>query len=509
MAIDLVPAAAERLIPATSMPLAPSAAPSVALAPLASSHTRAAPRATGGLVAAVVSGSPAARAGLSEGDRVLAVNGFVPRDVVDVRLDSAVAHVELDVERHGSRLVLSLDKEADEDLGIGFADPTFDRMKLCNNACDFCFIRGLPRGLRHSLYLKDDDFRYSFLYGNFVTLTNLTDAERRRILFQRLSPLRVSVHATDPDLRRRLLGNPRAPSILKQVDELGRHGIRIHAQIVLMPGLNDGDALDQTIQDLAARFPTVESTAVVPVGLTRYSRPKTIAPVEPRDAAAAIDAVERHQRDYRKRLGTRFVYAGDELYLLAARRLPGASAYEEYPQLQNGVGLVQLFRAGWRRAVGRVPSAIDPATTVCWATAGLMASILDELAGDLRTVHGLTIEIAEIDNSLFGGQVSVAGLIPGADVVNTLPRHRYDRIVLPRAMFDIEGRQTIDGWTKEHMAEALETDVVIASSPAELVAETLRPVPPGGTTRPPDDGAEESLGPRRSPASDVTPVRQL
>src|SRR5439155_26546651 len=190
----------------------------------------------GGLVVETLPDTPAAAAGLRAGDRVLAVNGAVPRDVIDVRLDAATSHVELDVEREGSRLLIRLDKDPDADLGIEFDSPAFDRMKLCNNACDFCFIRGLPRGLRRGLYLKDDDIRYSFLYGNFVTLTNLSDAEWRRLIFQRLSPLRVSVHATDPDLRRRLLRNPKAPPILDQVDELGPHGIRIHAQIVLMPG---------------------------------------------------------------------------------------------------------------------------------------------------------------------------------------------------------------------------------------------------------------------------------
>src|SRR5437588_2128019 len=278
-------------------------------------------RPEGAVVVAVEPGSPAARAGVQPGDRLLAINGFVPRDVVDVRLDASVEHVELDLQRDGAPMLVTVDKEPDEDLGIEFERPAFDRMKICNNTCDFCFIRGLPRGLRPSLYLKDDDFRYSFLYGNFVTLTNLSDVEWRRLLFQRLSPLRVSVHATDTDLRRRLLGNPKAPPILDQLDELGAHGIRVHAQIVLMPGLNDGPALDQTISDLVARYPTVESAAVVPVGLTRHSRVKAIRPLEPADAAAAIDTVERHQRTACLALGARFVYAGDELYLLAGRRL--------------------------------------------------------------------------------------------------------------------------------------------------------------------------------------------
>lgn len=438
----------------------------------------------GGLVVDILAGAPGERAGLRPGDRVLAINGVVPRDVIDVRLDAATSHVEIDAERAGSRVVLAVDKDADEDLGVEFESAAFDRMKICNNACDFCFIRGLPRGLRRSLYLKDDDFRYSFLYGNFVTLTNLTDAEWRRLIFQRLSPLRVSVHATDVDLRRALLRNPKAPSILDQLDELGSHSIRVHAQIVLMPGLNDGMALDRTIRDLGSRYPAVESAAVVPVGLTRYSRVRSIRTVRPEDAAVAIDLVESYQRANRRQLGTRFVYAGDELYLLAGRRLPPVSAYEDYAQLQNGVGLIQLFRDGWRRAVRRLPVAVEAPAAVCWATGVLMAPILDELAADLRGIEGLTVHVATVENSLFGGQVSVAGLIAGADVIRSLGASRYDRVVLPRSMFDTEGLHTIDGWTIERMAEALSAEVVIASGPADLVARTLevhggvQPLPP-------------------------------
>jgi putative radical SAM enzyme (TIGR03279 family) len=428
----------------------------------------------GGIVRSLIPGGPAEGAGLEPADRVLAINGVVPRDVIDVRLDTALSHVEIDLERAGSRFAVVIDKEPDEDLGIEFESAAFDRMKLCNNTCDFCFIRGLPRGLRRSLYLKDDDFRYSFLYGNFITLTNLSEAEWRRLIFQRLSPLRVSVHATDPELRRRLLGNAKAPPILDQIDELGAHAIRIHAQIVLMPGLNDGAALDQTIRELASRYPTVESAAVVPVGLTRHSRTRTIRPVQPDDAASAIDIVETHQRINREVLGTRFVYAGDEVYFLAGRSLPPCSAYEDYPQLQNGVGLVQLFRDGWRRAARRLPAAVS-ARTVCWATGALMEPILEALADDLRRIEGVAVEVVAVENSLFGGEVSVSGLVPGADVVRALAARRYDRIVLPRSMFDTEGRQTIDGWTPTQIADALDTEVVVAAGPAELIGATLDP----------------------------------
>src|SRR5581483_12025843 len=231
-------------------------------------------------------------------------------------------------------------KRVDEDLGVEFASAAFDRMKTCNNRCAFCFIGGLPPGLRRSLYIKDDDFRYSFLYGNFTTLTNLSEHEGQRIIFQRLSPLRVSVHATDLDLRREILGNPHAPDILAQIDELAPHDIRIHAQIVLMPDKNDGEHLQRTISDLMARYPTVESAAVVPVGFTTHNQPATMRAVEASDADSAIRIVESAQRRCRRALGVGFAYASDELYLLAGRRLPAHRSYDGYPQYHNGVGLI-------------------------------------------------------------------------------------------------------------------------------------------------------------------------
>lgn len=427
-----------------------------------------------GVIHAVAPRGPAARAGILAGDRLLAVNGLVPRDIIDAQMDSAVLSVEMDVDRGGSRLMVSVEKDPDEALGIEFESAAFDRMKTCNNSCEFCFIRGLPPGLRRTLYVKDDDFRYSFLFGNFITLTNLSEAEWRRIIFQRLSPLRVSVHATDPDLRRELLANPLAPPILAQLDDLAAHGIQVHAQIVLMPARNDGPVLERTVTDLAARHPCVQSAAVVPVGLTAYSRVARTRPLVSSDATAAIDLVEEHQRRYRRRLGCGLIYASDELYLLAGRPLPGARSYDGYPQLDNGVGLIQVFRDGWKRAARRLPEAVDPPVTVCWATGALVAPILRELAAHLASVRGLAVDVVPIENSLFGGQVSVAGLIPGRDVAASLSGKRCDRVILPRSMFDADGQRTIDGWTVDDVAGALGVETGIAGSPHDLLERTVR-----------------------------------
>ncbi len=407
------------------------------------------------------------------GDQLFAINGLVPRDIIDVRTDAASTQVELQLERAGTRLVLDVQKDPDEDLGLQFDQPVFDRLKTCNNACEFCFIRGLPPGLRRTLYVKDDDYRTSFLFGSFITLTNLSEAEWRRILYQRLSPLRVSVHATDPDLRRVLLANAKAPPILEQLDELGAHGIQVHAQVVLMPGRNDGAVLERTIADLAARHPTVQSMAVVPVGLTAHSRAKQTRPLTGDEAGAAIDFIEARQRELRRTLGSGFVYASDEMYLLARRPFPRPSAYDDYPMLQNGVGLVQLFRDGWKRATRRKPVAVDPPFAVAWATGGLIAPFLAELAQDLAGIAGLHVEVVPVENSLFGSEVTVAGLVPGADVVASLAGHNVDRVILPRTMFDAEGRWTIDNWTPQAIADRLGVPLTIGGGPKDLFVQTV------------------------------------
>lgn len=425
------------------------------------------------VVVSVEVDSPAARAGLRPGDRLVVVNGLVPRDIIDVRLDSATERVDLVVERAGQRLRIEVQKDPDEDLGLEFTGPVFDRLKTCNNACEFCFIRGLPRGLRRSLYVKDDDFRTSFLFGSFITLTNLSETEWRRILYQRLSPLRVSVHATDPEIRRDLLGNPKAPPILDQLDELAAHGIEVHAQIVLIPDRNDGGVLEQTIAQLAERHPAVQSVAVVPVGLTVHSPATRVRALTAADATAALAQIETRQRAFRRRLGIGFVYASDELYLLAQRPFPRASAYDGYPQLQNGVGLVSRFRDGWRRAIRRKPAAVTPPMSVCWATGSLTEGLLTELADDLASVAGLQIEVAAIQNSLFGGEVTVAGLVPGRDVVASLAGRAVDRVILPRSMFDAQARWTIDGMTPQEIADRLGVPVTIGAGPQDLFTQSV------------------------------------
>jgi putative radical SAM enzyme (TIGR03279 family) len=425
----------------------------------------------GAVVARVRRGGPAARAGVQAGDRLLALNGLQPRDAIDLADLAAGERVALTLARGGEVVATAAARLPGEDLGLEFSAPTLDGIRRCANACAFCFIDGLPAGMRGTLYIRDDDYRYSFLYGSFVTLTNLRSADEDRICFQRLSPLRVSVHATDLTVRRRLLANPTAPDILPQLDRLGAAGIEFHAQIVLVPSVNDGAVLTQTLGELAARYPAVRSVAVVPVGLTRHSHTAGLRTPTTDDARQALDECARWQRRLRARLGVRFAYPSDELYLLADRRFPPASHYDDYPQLQNGVGLVPLFLGQWRRVRRRLPAAVTP-RRVIWVCGQAMERALGLVAAETAAVDGLSVDVAAVPNAFFGTGVTVSGLLTATDVSRALADRPADRIVLPRAMFDAAGERTLDDCTLTDLAAHLPGTVYVARTARELLEAT-------------------------------------
>ncbi len=308
-------------------------------------------------VEAVAPDSELAQAGAAPGDTLLALDDLVPRDLIDLQLDLTSAR-RLTVERAGGTRDRAAALAADERRRARLADPMPGGIRECNNHCEFCFIRGLPSGLRPSLYVFDDDYRYSFLWGTFLTLTNLTPADWNRLGYQRLSPLNVSVHATEPAVRRRLLNNRHAPDVLPQLRRLGRLGVQVRAQVVLCAGINDGAVLEQTIADLAELHPTVIALAVVPVGLTRYSRVRNIRRPTPAEARAAVETCERWQSVLRERIGLRFVYPSDELRLLAGEStMPPRAAYDDFPLLTNGVGLMRNMLDDWHDAAGTAAAA--------------------------------------------------------------------------------------------------------------------------------------------------------
>jgi putative radical SAM enzyme (TIGR03279 family) len=412
--------------------------------------------------------------GLKAGDRIVAIDDLVPRDVIDLQLELASAR-EVTIQRVGETPVrLDAPKDGFDPGAIELAEAVPGGIRECNNHCEFCFIRGLPPGLRSSLYVFDDDYRYSFVWGNFLTLTNLDEADWARIGYQRLSPLNVSVHATDPAVRRRLLNNRHAPDILPQLERLSRLGVKVNAQIVLCTGVNDGLVLDRSIQELAALHPTVASLSVVPVGLTRYSRvsPHIRRPTQS-EAYAALQQCEDWHSKLRAQLGVGFVYASDELYVLAGRTdVPDAGWYDGFPVLTNGVGLLRNMLDDWHRLIDRLPTVARQPRKVAWVTGGLAAPALERMADHWLTYAGWRPEVAVIDNSLFGQGVTVSGLLSGADlirVLRSLPTDIED-VVLPRGPFGFDGRCTLDGVSAEEVGAAHPGRVHLASTPHELLA---------------------------------------
>src|SRR5688572_24318451 len=294
-------------------------------------------------VQAVAPGSPAATAGVLAGDELITNNGEAVRDVIRYHLQADEEHVELEVRRGGMERGLTIQKRPGVPLGLELSSPVFDRVRTCDNHCPFCFIYQLPKGMRSSLYVKDDDYRLSFLYGNFTTLTRFTEADLERVVNERLGPLYVSIHATDPALRARLLRNPRGATSLRWLRALLDAGTEVHGQVVVCPGVNDGLALEQTLLDVLDSYPCLASIGLVPLGVSAHTTEPDLRPHDEREAAAVLDAVDRWQTRYLAALGRRLVFAADEYYLMAGRPFPTLAEYEDVPQHENGIGMARTF----------------------------------------------------------------------------------------------------------------------------------------------------------------------
>src|SRR3989442_786013 len=435
--------------------------------------------AEGVVVAAVRARTAAATAGLRPGDRVLAINGHALRDAIDFRFHGGDERLALSVERDGAGHALRLARQPGVDLGVELEAPRAGEIATCANKCVFCFIHQLPKGMRKSLYVKDDDFRLSFLHGNYITLTDLEEAELTRIVEQRLSPLYVSVHATDPALRWQLLGRPRASAeILPRLERLAKAGIRMHAQIVLCPGLNDGAHLERTVRELAPLHPHVATTAVVPVGLTRHrERLPALRTLTDQEARALIGVVAAWQSEFFERLGSRFVFLGDEVYLQAGQPLPEANAYEGFTVAEDGIGLVRRFedgvaRALRRRRAERRPPARPPGQpkSVTLVTGTLYAARLERL---VTSIPGAVARVAAVPNRFFGGTVSVAGLLTGEDIARhlaTLPTLGEAVVVPAVALRDRDG-VFLDDMSPADLAAAVGVPVrVVEPEPRALLS---------------------------------------
>src|SRR2546425_11808336 len=430
--------------------------------------------ADGVVVAAVRAGTPAASAGLLPGDRILAIDGHALRDAIDFSFHGGDERLALSVERDGARHALRVERGPGAELGVELEAPRAGEIATCANKCVFCFIHQLPKGMRKSLYVKDDDFRLSFLHGNYITLTDLDEAELTRIVEQRLSPLYVSVHATDPALRWELLGRPRVRAeILPRLERLAKAGIRMHAQIVLCPGLNDGAHLERTVRELAPLHPHVATTAVVPVGLTRHrERLPALRTLTDQEARALIGVVAAWQSEFLAALGSRFVFLGDEVYLQAGQPLPEANAYEGFTVAEDGIGLVRRFedgvaRALRRRRAERRPPARPPGQpkSVTLVTGTLYAARLERL---VTSIPGAVARVAAVPNRFFGGTVSVAGLLTGEDIARHLATLATlgDAVVVPSVALRDRDGVFLDDMTCEDLAAVLRVPVrVVEPSP--------------------------------------------
>ncbi|MCK5505858.1 MAG: DUF512 domain-containing protein, partial [Thermodesulfovibrionia bacterium] len=370
--------------------------------------------------------------------------------------------LDLKFQRDSKTYSFKIKKKAD----VGFELKPF-RTKSCRNKCIFCFVDQLPKGLRRSLYLKDEDFRMSFLYGNYITLTNLSDADKKRIIAQRLSPLYVSVHTTNNELRKKMFGVSKVPDILKELQELTSHKIRIHAQIVLCPGINDGEEFSQTIKDLQKFYPYVASIAVVPVGLTRFKK-TYIKPVEKSDAIKAIEAVKQFRRRFKKRHGDPLVYLSDEFYIKADIPFPSLNEYGDLPQIENGVGLIPVFLHSSRKL--KLPKKIEH-RKVATFTGTSFLPYLEEFYQSLKLIEGLTLDIFEVENKSFGPSVTVAGLLTGKDVLKTIMgRTRADCLLVPDVTLRHGQNVFLDNVTLNDMEESLGMKVItIESTPEGLL----------------------------------------
>jgi putative radical SAM enzyme (TIGR03279 family) len=448
-------------------------------------------------VVAVAPGSPAASAGILPGDEVLSLNGEDVRDVIQYQLQADEPALELDVRRGGLEQLVAIEKPAGAPLGLELDSAVFDQVRTCDNHCPFCFIYQLPKGMRPSLYVKDDDYRLSFLYGNFTTLTRFTEADLERVVSERLGPLYVSIHATDPDVRAALLRNRRGATSLRWLAALLDAGIEVHGQVVVCPGINDGAALDDTLLGVLDRFPRLATLGVVPLGVSDHTTESSMRAHTCAEAEAVIDTVTRWQARFLTAVGRRLVFAADEYFLLAGRPFPGPEAYEGFVQHENGIGMARTFErevqaaaggeavvpmgprsgffswvdgapaAGYRavRTDDRPPPARRGAP-VALLTGAYGAQVLAPLLPLLREVSDVPVRIVPVDNRFFGGNIGVTGLLTAADVATVLEREPAgERYLLPDVVLS-EGR-FLDGGTVADLPLPVE---VVATDGTALVA---------------------------------------
>ena len=420
--------------------------------------------------------SRAARRGIRVGDVLVAINGHEIADVLDYRFYLAEETVVLTLRRGDKTLTRKIRKEVYDDIGLGFETPLMDKKHACCNRCIFCFIDQLPKGMRESLYFKDDDARLSFLHGNYITLTNLRDSDIERIITMHISPINVSVHTTNPALRVEMMKNKRAGEVLSYLPRLAEAGITLRAQIVLCRGINDGEELLRSLSDLAALYPALDSVSVVPAGLTDHREGLTpLSAYTPEEAREVVRTVEEAAAAQKEKCGSRLFFAADELYLRAGLPIPPEESYEGYPQIENGVGMLRSFYEEADLFLSEAPKIPRAARRVSVATGVAARPMLEKIAAKVQEKHrDLTSFVYEIKNRWFGESITVSGLLTGHDIAEQLRgRDLGDLLLLPRNTLRAEGDLFLCGMSPAELEERLGVPIAFIGEDGAAFAAAL------------------------------------
>lgn len=420
----------------------------------------------------VEKGSYAESAGIRKGDIIVSINGEAVNDVFDYRYLSVACVLEAEVERNGEILKFHIEKEEDDDLGLEFTNGLMDEYRSCKNKCIFCFIDQMPKGMRKTLYFKDDDQRLSFLQGNYVTLTNLSDEDVNRIIKYRMEPINISFQTTNPELRCMMLNNRFAGDALKIVDRLYSEKITMNGQIVLCKGVNDKEELRRSVTDLMKYMPVLESVSVVPVGLTKYR--DGLYPLEPftkEDAVEVIDMIEEFQKTCFERSGLHFIHASDEWYILAGREMPSEDRYDGYLQIENGVGMIrslkdEFYEAMEKERIGRLGKFFMKPFSCTVVTGKLAYPYMKEFADHVMSEYPkVSIDVVPIRNDFFGEKITVAGLLTGKDIVNQLKERGYGKnILIPQCVLKADEDIFLDDMPLQEFINSLQAKVTVVKS---------------------------------------------
>ncbi len=414
------------------------------------------------IIVKVLKNSIAEELELEPGDELISVNNCSVKDYIDYKYQISDENVTFEVKKsYGEIWELEIEKEYDEDIGIVFENTLMDNIKVCSNKCIFCFIDQLPRGMRKTLYLKDDDTRLSFLYGNFITLTNLSDDEIERIVKYKISPIKVSVHTTDRELRKYMMGNKKDMDILEYLKRLLDAGITVDCQIVLVRDVNDGAQLEKTIRDLSGLHPGLRSVAVVPVGLTKFRGGLAkLKPFDRESAAGVVNQVTALQDELFEKLGTRFIFIADEFYISGEMDFPPYESYEDFDQLENGIGMCRLFRQQIEDLLNDYEGVKPTSEEVTFVTGAAAYDLMVELSEKIMKKISVKINVVKIVNNFFGERITVSGLTTGHDIIEQLKDKNYKNIILPRNMIN-DNNVTLDDLTVDDLKKELNTEVEV------------------------------------------------